>query len=127
MATILVIDDEPTIRMLVRISLERRRHRVLEAAEGLTGLEVAAGAQPDLILLDMALPQMSGLEVAKHLQSSTPVLLLTGLAPECDAEGDLGPIRGFVAKPFNPAELVTQIEELLESEAERLPEPAPAA
>lgn len=127
MSTILVVDDEPTIRMLVRLTLEREGHEVLEADAGATGLELAELYRPDLVLLDVALPQINGLEVARRLGDSTPVLLLTGLAPEPGVESDVPAIRGFVEKPFSPAVLASRIQEILESEAIAASEAAPAA
>jgi CheY-like chemotaxis protein len=122
MATILVIDDEPTIRLLVRLSLEPHGYRALEAGEGLEGLALASQERPDLVLLDMALPRMSGLEVARQLDPSTPVLLLTGLAPDLDPESGPANILGFIEKPFNPATLANRIAETLQAMA-----PLPAA
>jgi len=127
MSTILVIDDEPTIRLLVRLTLEREGHQVLEAPEGAAGLELAEMCRPDLILLDMALPGSSGIEVAKRIESSTPVLLLTGVAPETASEADVPAIRGFVEKPFSPSALVRRVQALLESEAMAASQAAPAA
>ena len=87
MATILVVDDEPTIRRLIRSTLEPQGHQILEAADGILGLKLAGLEQPDLVLLDIALPQLSGLEVNRRLQSNPetatiPVLYLTGLIPD---------------------------------------------
>ena len=127
MATILVVDDEPTIRMLVRLTLERDGHEVLEADAGAMGLTLAQLYRPDLVLLDVALPQLSGLEVARRLEGSTPVLLLTGLAPEPGVEAGLPAVRGFVEKPFSPAALAHRVQEILESEAILSSEAAPAA
>ena len=66
MPTILLVDDEPTIRYLLRASLEGRGYRLLEADDGLSALESAQSELPDLILLDIALPGLSGLEVAQR-------------------------------------------------------------
>lgn len=127
MPTILVVDDEPTIRMLVRLTLEREGHDVLEADAGPSGLALAEVCHPDLVLLDIALPQLNGLEVARRLGDSTPVLLLTGLAPEAEVEAGVAAIRGFVEKPFSPAELARRVREVLECEAMLSSEAAPAA
>jgi DNA-binding response OmpR family regulator len=127
MSTILVVDDEPTIRMLVRLTLEREGHEVLEADAGATGLALAEMYRPDLVLLDVALPQLNGLEVARRLGERTPVLLLTGLAPEPGVEAGLPAVRGFVEKPFSPAALSSRVQDILESEAMAASEAAPAA
>ncbi len=117
MATILVVDDEPTICRLVRSALETSGFQVLEASNGILGLKLAQLEQPDLILLDIALPQMSGLEVSRRLQgdattSSIPVLYLTGLVPESERDTS-GSVQGYIAKPFSPALLIERIESVL--------------
>ncbi len=117
MATILVVDDEPTICKLVRSTLEISGYRVLEASNGILGLKLAQLEQPDLILLDIALPQMSGLEVSRRLQgdattASIPVLYLTGLVPEAVRDTS-GSVQGYIAKPFSPTLLIERIETVL--------------
>ncbi len=115
MPTVLIVDDEPTICRLVRRALEDAGFRVLEAGDGILGLKLAKLEQPDLILLDIALPQMSGLEVNRRLQSdattsSIPVLYLTGLVPEASRGANL---QGYIAKPFSPRSLIERIESTL--------------
>ena len=117
MATILVVDDESIICTLVRRALETSGYGVLEASNGILGLKLAQLEQPDLILLDIALPQMSGLEVSRRLQgngktASIPVLYLTGLVPEA-ARNTSGSVQGYIAKPFSPALLIERIETVL--------------
>lgn len=119
MATILVVDDEPTIRVLIRASLEGAAHRIVDAADGEHGLAIARRERPDLVLLDVALPRMNGLEVCARLKrdpatAAIPILLLSGLVqePERRAAAEAG-ADGFIAKPFSPAALVAQIEETL--------------
>ena len=116
MPTILVVDDERTIRMLVRLTLEPHGYDVVEAAGGAEALALAEAHQPDLALLDVALPQLSGLEVARRLGGRTPVLFLTGLSPDDEAIDGSG-VRGSIEKPFSPATLLRRIEEALESAA----------
>ena len=84
--TILIIDDEVQIRRLLRITLETAGMDVLEADTGRTGLGEVARRQPDAVLLDLGLPDLSGLEVLKQLRewSKVPVLVLTVLAAEGD-------------------------------------------
>lgn len=120
MDTILVVDDDPTICRLVRSALETAGYRVLEASNGIEGLKVAQLERPDLILLDIALPQMSGLEVSRHLQenagtASIPVLYLTGLVPDMEGDGPTS-VRGYIAKPFTPSVLVERAAAALERE-----------
>jgi CheY-like chemotaxis protein len=89
---------------------------VIEAGDGVVGLNLAKIEKPDLILLDISLPRMSGLEVARHLRedsavSSIPVLFLTGLVPE--SELDSGPSSSYISKPFSPDLLVKRVAEAL--------------
>ncbi len=116
MPTILVVDDEPTIRVLVRAALERAGYHLLEAADGVSALEIAQSRRPDLIVLDIALPQLSGLEVCRRLKedpatAAAPILLLTGFVQEAQRQaGARAGAEGFIAKPFSPAALLAQIE-----------------
>jgi DNA-binding response OmpR family regulator len=122
MATVLVIDDEPAIRRLCRAALEGAGHRVLEAAGGAQGLEAARRGRPDLVLLDLALPDLSGLEVCRRLGAAR-VLLLTGLAgPSEAALARRGGALGLISKPFSPAALLARVEGALSPS--RRPQPA---
>lgn len=119
MPTILVVDDEPTIRILIRAALEGTGYRVLEAADGTSALQMACSQRPDLILLDIALPHLSGLEVCRRLKedpatAATPILLLTGFVQEAERQAaeEVG-AQAFIAKPFSPATLVAQIDNAL--------------
>ena len=119
MSTILVVDDEPSIRAVIRAALERAGHRLLEAADGAAALRMARSHPPDLIVLDIALPQLSGLKVCRQLKAEaatarTPVLLLTGLVEQTQrqAAAEAG-AEGLITKPFSPAGLVGQIEDTL--------------
>jgi CheY-like chemotaxis protein len=116
MPTILVVDDEPIIRALVRLTLEPEGYVVVEAAEGAEALELAETHRPDLALLDVALPKLSGIEVARQLGDSTPVLFLTGLSPEDDVSYGSS-VSGSIEKPFSPATLLRTIQETLASAA----------
>lgn len=115
MARVLVVDDEPAIRALIRSTLERAGHTILEAEDGPTALGAARTQLPDLVLLDLALPGLSGLEVCRRLKAEpgtakTAVLLLTGLPqPEGPPEG----AAGCIAKPFTPDGIVRQVEQAL--------------
>jgi DNA-binding response OmpR family regulator len=77
--TLLVIDDEPQIRRLLRITLEGHAYRVLEAANGRDGLLAAAQDRPDLILLDLGLPDLDGLSILRRIRewSAVPIVILT--------------------------------------------------
>jgi two-component system KDP operon response regulator KdpE len=113
---ILVIDDEPQIRRLLRIALEAHDYEVLEAADGAAGLAEAATRQPDIVLLDLGLPQLSGLEVLHRLRewSAVPVLILSvqNAGEDKVRALDLG-ADDYVTKPFDTAELLARLRVLL--------------
>lgn len=118
MATILVVDDEPAIRAFVRAALQQANHRVLEAADGVSALRLASGDGPDLVLLDIALPHLSGIEVCRRVRqepstSRTPVLLLTGLPDRGDQDTAEAGAQGYLAKPFSPAQLISLVDDAL--------------
>ena len=120
MATrVLVIDDEAPIRLLCRVNLEAEGMEVLEAADGLTGLETARASIPDVILLDVMMPGLDGWGVAEELlveerTQGIPIVFLTARAELRDrARGiDLGGVD-YVTKPFNPIELAPLVRSLL--------------
>jgi DNA-binding response OmpR family regulator len=116
---VLVIDDEAPIRLLCRVNLEAEGMRVLEASDGITGLDLARGEQPDVVLLDVMLPGLDGWRVAEALlederTNGIPIIFLTARAEFRDrARGlDIGGVD-YVTKPFNPLELATLVRELL--------------
>ena len=120
MTRVLVIDDEPPIRLLCRVNLEAEGMEVLEASDGPTGLEKARNEEPDVILLDVMMPGLDGWQVAEELldsesTSSIPIIFLTARAEVRDrARGlDLGGID-YVTKPFNPVELAPLVLDLIE-------------
>ncbi len=117
---VLVVDDEAPIRLLCRVNLEAENIEVLEAADGISGLEVARVEHPDVILLDVMMPGMNGWQVAESLledeaTSHIPLIFLTARAELRDrAKGlELGGID-YITKPFNPVELAPGVERLLE-------------
>jgi DNA-binding response OmpR family regulator len=116
---VLVIDDEAPIRLLCRVNLEAEGMKVLEAADGPSGLETARQSRPDVILLDVMMPGLDGWQVAEELldddaTSGIPIVFLTARAELRDrARGlDVGGID-YVTKPFNPIELASLVRELL--------------
>lgn len=110
--TVLVIDDEIQIRRLLRLALEARGHVVREAENATLGLQAAVFERPDVILIDLGLPDMDGVEALKRLRewSSTPVLILSVRDQEAmklaafDAGAD-----DYVTKPFSTAELLARL------------------
>jgi two-component system KDP operon response regulator KdpE len=114
--TVLVIDDEVQIRRLLRITLEAVGMNIIEADTGKLGLDEAARCLPDAIVLDLGLPDMSGLEVLTQLRewSKVPVLVLTVLAAETDkvAALDAG-ADDYLTKPFGSAELSARLRAIL--------------
>src|SRR5213079_1688891 len=120
MTRVLVIDDEPPIRLLCRVNLEAEGMEVLEAPDGLGGVELARAERPDVILLDVMMPGLDGWRVAEELLDdertrSIPIVFLTARAELRDrARGiDLGGVD-YVTKPFNPVELAPLVRDLLD-------------
>ncbi len=119
MTRVLVIDDEPPIRLLCRVNLEAEGMEVLEAPDGQTGLELARTDAPDAILLDVMMPGLDGWRVAESLLGdeatrSIPIVFLTARAGIRDrARGiDLGGLA-YVTKPFNPVELASLVRQVV--------------
>ena len=117
---VLVVDDEAPIRLLCRVNLEAEGMQVLEAADGLAGVEAARAERPDVILLDVMMPGMDGWQVAERLveddmTNHIPLIFLTARAELRDrARGlELGGVD-YITKPFNPVELASVVEQLLE-------------
>ncbi len=108
----LVIDDEPQIRRLLRVTLEANGYRVFDAATGQDGVAQAAQRRPDVVLLDLGLPDLEGVEVLKRLRewSKVPVIILSVRDREDDkvAALDAG-ADDYVTKPFNSAELLARL------------------
>ncbi len=117
---ILVVDDDPTVSDVVRRYFDKAGMSVQVAADGNTALEIAARWLPDLVVLDLMLPGMSGLEVCGALRESrdVPVIMLTALGEE--SERVLGLEQGaddYLTKPFSPRELVLRVQSILRRSA----------
>jgi two-component system alkaline phosphatase synthesis response regulator PhoP len=115
-AKILVIDDEKSIVDLVSAYLQSEGYEVFSAADGPKGLSTARTAKPDLIVLDLMLPGMDGIEVLNHLrrESNVYVILLTAKSDETDKIVGLSVgADDYVTKPFSPRELVARIKAAL--------------
>jgi two-component system alkaline phosphatase synthesis response regulator PhoP len=113
---ILVVDDEARIVKLARDYLERAGFRVLSAGDGVTALAVARRDRPDLIVLDLLLPGMDGLDVCRALrrESDVPIIMLTARAEEADRliGLELG-ADDYITKPFSPRELAARVRTVL--------------
>ena len=116
MKTILVVEDEPEIARLARDYLEHAGFAVLTASDGAAGLALARTRRPDLLVLDLGLPGMDGLDVARSIRraSDLPIVMLTARADEADkvAGLELG-ADDYVTKPFSPRELVARVRAVL--------------
>ncbi|HLJ62386.1 MAG TPA: response regulator transcription factor [bacterium] len=116
MRTILVVDDEPKIVQVARDYLARAGFRVLTAGDGNAVLTMVRTARPDLLVLDLALPGMDGLDITRALrrESQVPVIMLTARADESDRliGLELG-ADDYIVKPFSPKELVARVRAVL--------------
>jgi DNA-binding response OmpR family regulator len=113
---ILVVDDEPKIARLARDYLEKNGYRVLTAGDGQSALTTARREKPDLIVLDLMLPNIDGREVCKILrrESDVPIIMLTALAEEVDQITGLEiGADDYITKPFSPRALVARVRALL--------------
>ena len=119
MLTILIVEDEPNIVELVRMTLEDNRVQVISAGNGAAALGHADAIRPDLILLDLNLPDMSGLEVCRCLRgderfAQTKIVMLTAAAQQTDvARGLAAGADEYLTKPFSPVRLLTIVETML--------------
>ena len=114
--TILVVDDEPEIVKLVRAYLEEAGYRVMTARNGREALLVTRHEKPDLIILDLTMPEMDGLEFTRRLrqEKNTPIIMLTARVEETDRI--IGLEMGaddYVTKPFSPREIVSRVRAVL--------------
>ena len=117
----LIIDDEAPIRLLCKVNLEAEGIEVLEAGDGVTGLEVARAEKPDAILLDVMMPGLDGWNVAEQLladesTSAIPIIFLTARADLRDrVRGmDAGGLD-YITKPFNPLELASIVRQIVDA------------
>ena len=113
MAQILIVEDEESIIKLIRIRLERLGHSINAADNGVTALEIARESLPDLILLDVMIPALNGLQVLQQLKADPttapiPVLMLTARGHEADIVAGLeGGADDYIIKPFSFPELIS--------------------
>ena len=112
--TILIVDDEPVVRALLKAALEPAGSRLLESADGTDALDIAWRERPDVVVLDVGLPLLSGIDVCRALKTHLPpprVLLITGNGytegiDDCGADG-------VIVKPFDPSLLLETVRRML--------------
>src|SRR5437016_11291461 len=113
---IIIIEDEANSIQLIRLYLEQASFMVLSASDGISGLELHAREQPDLVILDLMLPALNGMEVCRRIRAwaSTPILMLTARQREEDriAGLEMG-ADDYLVKPFSPRELVSRVKAIL--------------
>jgi DNA-binding response OmpR family regulator len=113
---ILVIEDEANIIQVIRLYLEQAGFTVLSASDGIAGLELHAREHPDLVILDLMLPALDGMEVCRRIRAwaNTPILMLTARQGEEDriAGLEIG-ADDYLVKPFSPRELVSRVRAIL--------------
>lgn len=116
---ILVVDDEQLIRMTLNRALEKRGHQMLQAENGLKALEILKSEKPDLIILDLLMPEKSGFEVLQEMVTSIPVIVISAFSgvSENEIQSDAFPqVIGYIRKPFEQLnELLNHIESLYEN------------
>jgi CheY-like chemotaxis protein len=122
---LLIADDEPAVRALVHATLEGDGYVILEAADGAEALELSRCEQPSLVLLDIMMPRLDGLEVCRQLKadphtSGIVVVMLTAQAQERDRDRGLAAgANEYFTKPFSPLALLRMVESLRGSQAPR--------
>ncbi|MCS6951033.1 MAG: response regulator [bacterium] len=118
---ILAVDDEPHIRRLVQVNLERHGYEVVTASDGKDALEKVATEKPDLVVLDVMMPYMDGFEVLQTLRKNPetrelPVIMLTAKAQDADVfRGWQSGADLYLTKPFNPMELISFVKRIFKS------------
>jgi DNA-binding response OmpR family regulator len=118
--TIVCIEDNPEMIQIIRLFLERHNFRFIGAAEGREGLEIVRKIKPQLILLDLMMPEMDGWEVNQQLKadnelSRIPVIMVTAKSQSIDKiiGLEIAKVEDYVTKPFNPQELLASINKVL--------------
>jgi DNA-binding response OmpR family regulator len=118
-ATVLVVDDDPVILKLLEVNFEMEGFNVVRASDGAEGLERAQEVLPDVVVLDVMMPRMTGHEVARALRqdertASIPIIFVTARAQSSDVERgmELG-VDDYVTKPFDPLDLIARVNTVL--------------
>ncbi len=119
MKRILVVDDDETNMYLIKFMLQKSGYEVIEAMEGTMGVELAIKEKPHLVIMDIQLPDIDGLEATKRIRASEadaeiPIVALTSFAMVGDREKALAAgCTGYIEKPINPETFITEIEKYL--------------
>ncbi|MGH6716172.1 MAG: response regulator [Bradyrhizobium sp.] len=121
MATVLTVDDSPSIRQMIKVTLEPAGHAIIEAGDGVQGLAKAQSNRPDLVITDLNMPQMNGMELIRALRkqpslTGLPIVFLTtesndALKQEAKSAG----ATGWITKPFKPEQLLAVVAKLVRS------------
>jgi len=118
-AKVLLVDDDPVILKLLQVNFEMEGYTVMTAADGVEGLEKARSERPDIVLLDIMMPRMDGLQVTQALKGDDstkdiPIILLSAKAQASDVQAgrDMG-ADDYLTKPFDPLELLERVGDLL--------------
>lgn len=115
MRKVLIVDDEPDIRRLVSFALGRHGFDVVQASDGEAAIGVAEAEQPDLIIMDVMMPLMNGLDAARRLKEnertcSIPIVMLSAKSQQYEITAGLEcGAEDYITKPFTPSELVEQL------------------
>jgi len=121
-STILVVDDDPVIQKLLEVNFSIEGYQVEVAGDGLEALEKARAVSPDLIVLDVMMPRMNGLEAAKALKAdpetaSIPIIMLSAKAQDIDQDaGREAGVDLYMTKPFDPLDLLDRAAELIKGQ-----------
>ena len=116
---VLVVDDTATVRSLAQYALTKAGYTVIEAIDGITGLAIVKAARVDLIISDINMPNMNGLDMVKEIKKDAklkniPIFFLTGLSnPQSAEEGKKLGVTGWIVKPFLPDKLLAAVNKIL--------------
>ena len=116
--TVLAVEDEPDMLEIIRVNLEQAGYNVVPAADGVQAYNALEGSKPDLVVLDLSMPNMSGFRFARLVRRDArweklPLIVVTTFAFEEVEDLANEKIDGFITKPFDPADLVSKVEYVL--------------
>ena len=121
MATVLTVDDSPSIRQMIKVTLEPAGHNVIEAGDGAQGLAKCQATRPDLVITDLNMPTMNGLELIRALRklpalTGLPIVFLTTESTDAvKQEAKSAGATGWITKPFKPEQLLSVVAKLVRS------------